>query len=145
MFYSQEMVFILQFLASIKYLPEKLILIIIKKLGHILFLFMKYIYQLRNLSSRPLFCHNAGMDDIVEQKSVRTKKKRESKKMMTLDDVTPTSAFKTPLDVGKVPTASPQKKKTTYVSLYGKDGESRINAVLLPGRNVCECQAQKHT
>lgn len=36
------------------------------------------------------------------------------------------------------------KKKTTYVSLYGKDGELTNKGVMLPGRNPCECQAQKH-
>ncbi|XP_076816047.1 activating signal cointegrator 1-like isoform X1 [Clavelina lepadiformis] len=36
------------------------------------------------------------------------------------------------------------KKKTNYVSLYGQDGEVRTNAVRLPGRHSCECQAQKH-
>ncbi|XP_078494523.1 activating signal cointegrator 1-like isoform X2 [Ciona intestinalis] len=36
------------------------------------------------------------------------------------------------------------KKKTHYVSLYGKDGEMTAHAVMLPGRNICECQAQKH-
>ena len=36
------------------------------------------------------------------------------------------------------------KKKQSYVSLYGKDGELHSKAVLLPGRHMCECQAQKH-
>ena len=36
------------------------------------------------------------------------------------------------------------KKKSNFVSLYGKDGEMRTNTVILPGRNSCECQAQKH-
>jgi len=36
------------------------------------------------------------------------------------------------------------KKKQSYVSLYGKDGELHTKAVLLPGRHICECQAQKH-
>jgi len=40
--------------------------------------------------------------------------------------------------------SSRSKKKTTYVSLYGKDGELHEKAVLLPGRHACDCQAQKH-
>ena len=43
--------------------------------------------------------------------------------------------------------ASPSKKgkkKASFVSLYGKDGKVKTNAVILPGRNSCECQAQKH-
>lgn len=102
-------------------------------------------YQIkRTQQNENMTIYRKGMDNTQEQKSVRTKKKKEPKKVMTLNDLSPTPAIKTPLDAGQVPSASPQKKKTTYVSLYGKDGESRINAVLLPGRNVCECQAQKH-
>lgn len=36
------------------------------------------------------------------------------------------------------------KKKSSFVSLFGKDGKVKTNAVILPGRNSCECQAQKH-
>ena len=48
-------------------------------------------------------------------------------------------------DLKKSLSSSAKKgKKPTYVSLYGKDGEMHTRSVILPGRNMCECQAQKH-
>lgn len=38
---------------------------------------------------------------------------------------------------------SSTKKKNKFVNLYHKEGQDRL-AVLLPGRNTCECLAQKH-
>lgn len=35
------------------------------------------------------------------------------------------------------------KKKAKYVNLYTKEGQDKL-AVMLPGRHVCECLAQKH-
>jgi len=48
------------------------------------------------------------------------------------------TVFKKKTDEQKV------RKKNNYVPLYGKNGELHSKAVMLPGRNMCECQAQKH-
>ena len=50
------------------------------------------------------------------------------------------------LDVpsGNTTSIKKEKKKANLVSLYGKHGQVRNNAVMLPGRNACECQGQKH-
>nr|CAB3223411.1 activating signal cointegrator 1-like [Phallusia mammillata] len=47
-------------------------------------------------------------------------------------------------DESDVHTGKKGKKKQTYVSLYGKDGKLTNKGVIIPGRNPCECQAQKH-
>merc|ERR550532_1266204 len=36
------------------------------------------------------------------------------------------------------------KKGTKFVSLYAKDGNVNESNMILPGRNKCKCQAQKH-
>ena len=36
------------------------------------------------------------------------------------------------------------KKGTKFVSLYAKDGNLNESNIILPGRNKCKCQAQKH-
>ncbi|KAJ6664105.1 hypothetical protein lerEdw1_008320 [Lerista edwardsae] len=59
----------------------------------------------------------------------------------------PVEEVKTPLDLAKAQEinsgSSSFKKKTKYVNLYTKEGQDKL-AVMLPGRHVCECLAQKH-
>lgn len=38
---------------------------------------------------------------------------------------------------------SSTKKKNKFISLYNKEGQDRLS-VVLPGRHICECLAQKH-
>ena len=66
------------------------------------------------------------------------------------DDSFNKGAKKNPFDMSNLKTpsiedgAGKKSKKKSFVSLYGKDGKMKTNAVMIPGRNVCECQAQKH-
>nr|XP_039253038.1 activating signal cointegrator 1-like [Styela clava] len=106
-------------------------------------LFVNLLTAKRRAVQENVTVYKKGNSDL-EQRSVRPKKKKEPKKVMTLDDISPATTPKTPLDAVASKNEKSPKKKTTYVSLYGKDGEARTNAVLLPGRNACECQAQKH-
>lgn len=55
-------------------------------------------------------------------------------------------AVKTPIDLKRAQessSSSSTKKKNKFVSLYAKEGQDKLS-VLLPGRNGCDCLAQKH-
>lgn len=92
----------------------------------------------------------------MESKNEKNKsKKNQFKNKNILADLHAANFRKTPLDVTHIPEIDPleqdvpktspkKQKKTQYVSLYSKEGENKTNAVMIPGRHPCECQAQKH-
>ena len=89
---------------------------------------------------------------LVPENVIVYKKDEECSKLKTSKKINKSSKnTKNPFDLSNlnVPPVNTSpgkkaKKKSSYVSLYGKDGEMKTNAVVLPGRNACECQAQKH-
>ncbi|MFT7814382.1 activating signal cointegrator 1 isoform X2 [Arapaima gigas] len=89
--------------------------------------------------------------DAAKDSLRKSKRKGRNKQEVTLvPELQPEpDAVKTPIDLMKVRGAQEGasgltgKKKTKFVSLYGKEGQDRL-AVLLPGRHPCECLAQKH-
>ncbi|XP_047218309.1 activating signal cointegrator 1 isoform X2 [Girardinichthys multiradiatus] len=88
------------------------------------------------------------MQDTIKDTQKKSKRKgRNKQEVMTLSRTEPEpEPVKTPMDLMRAQensSFSSTKKKTKFVSLYAKEGQDKL-AVLLPGRNACECLGQKH-
>lgn len=79
----------------------------------------------------------------TQKKSKR--KGRNKQEIVTVSQAEP-EPVRTPIDLMKAQESSNSssvKKKSKFVNLYAKEGKDKL-AVLLPGRQACECLAQKH-
>uniref|UniRef100_A0AAQ6IIM6 Activating signal cointegrator 1 n=1 Tax=Anabas testudineus TaxID=64144 RepID=A0AAQ6IIM6_ANATE len=85
--------------------------------------------------------------DMIKDTQKKSKRKgRNKQEVMTVDQTEPEpEAVKTPIDLMRAQenSSTSTKKKSKFVNLYAKEGQDRL-AVLLPGRQACECLAQKH-
>ncbi|XP_041662440.1 activating signal cointegrator 1 [Cheilinus undulatus] len=91
---------------------------------------------------------SADSPDMTKDTQKKSKRKgRNKQEVLTVSQSEPEpEAVKTPIDLMRAQessSSSSTKKKTKFVNLYNKEGQDRL-AVLLPGRNACECLAQKH-
>uniref|UniRef100_A0A7N6F7L3 ASCH domain-containing protein n=1 Tax=Anabas testudineus TaxID=64144 RepID=A0A7N6F7L3_ANATE len=86
-------------------------------------------------------------DNMIKDTQKKSKRKgRNKQEVMTVDQTEPEpEAVKTPIDLMRAQenSSTSTKKKSKFVNLYAKEGQDRL-AVLLPGRQACECLAQKH-
>ncbi|XP_034015681.1 activating signal cointegrator 1 [Thalassophryne amazonica] len=88
----------------------------------------------------------ADLPDMNKDSQKKSKRKGRNKEVVTLSQTKPEpEEIKTPVDLMKAPEcgSSSTKKKNKFVNLYAKEGQDRL-AILLPGRQACECLAQKH-
>ncbi|XP_073691804.1 activating signal cointegrator 1 [Garra rufa] len=88
-----------------------------------------------------------GLDTTTKDTQKKSKRKGRNKQEMavTICQAEP-EPVKTPIDLMKAQESSSSssvKKKSKFVNLYAKEGRDKL-AVLLPGRQACECLAQKH-
>ncbi|XP_051792687.1 activating signal cointegrator 1 isoform X1 [Acanthochromis polyacanthus] len=91
---------------------------------------------------------SADAQDMTKDTQKKSKRKgRNKQEMMTVSPTEPEpEAVKTPIDLMRAQessSTSSTKKKTKFVNLYAKEGQDKLT-VLLPGRNACDCLAQKH-
>ncbi|XP_056881571.1 activating signal cointegrator 1 [Takifugu flavidus] len=91
---------------------------------------------------------SADSADITKETQKKPKRKGRNRQEV----VTPSKieaepeVVKTPVDERRIQessSTSSTKKKNKFISLYNKEGQDRLS-VLLPGRHICECLAQKH-
>lgn len=90
----------------------------------------------------------ADAQDTTRDPQKKSKRKgRNKQEVMTVNQTEPEpEAVKTPMDLMRAQensSASSTKKKTKFVNLYAKEGQDKLT-ILLPGRNSCDCLAQKH-
>ncbi|KAG7468279.1 hypothetical protein MATL_G00141340 [Megalops atlanticus] len=90
----------------------------------------------------------AEFPDMARDSLKKSKRKgRNKQEVMTVSEPEPgPEEVKTPIDLLKAQESSSSssvKKKNKFVNLYAKEGQDRL-AILLPGRHICECLAQKH-
>ncbi|RXN17698.1 activating signal cointegrator 1 [Labeo rohita] len=87
-----------------------------------------------------------GLDTTTRDAQKKSKRKgRNKQEIVTVCQAEP-EPVKTPIDLMKAQensSSSSVKKKSKFVNLYAKEGRDKL-AVLLPGRQACECLAQKH-
>uniref|UniRef100_A0A3P8RZ78 Activating signal cointegrator 1 n=1 Tax=Amphiprion percula TaxID=161767 RepID=A0A3P8RZ78_AMPPE len=91
---------------------------------------------------------SADAQDSTKDTQKKSKRKgRNKQEVMTVSQTEPEpEAVKTPIDLMRAQensSTSSTKKKTKFVNLYAKEGQDKLT-VLLPGRNACDCLAQKH-
>lgn len=81
-----------------------------------------------------------------EDTQKKSKRKGRNKQEITGVSQPEPEVVKTPIDLMKAQEnsgSSSVKKKNKFVNLYAKEGRDKL-AILLPGRQSCECLAQKH-
>ncbi|KAI7813867.1 hypothetical protein IRJ41_003316 [Triplophysa rosa] len=87
-----------------------------------------------------------GLDTTCKDTQKKSKRKgRNRQEIISVSQPEP-EPVKTPIDLMKAQeNSSPAsvKKKSKFVNLYAKEGRDKL-AVLLPGRQPCDCLAQKH-
>ncbi|XP_016339469.1 activating signal cointegrator 1 [Sinocyclocheilus anshuiensis] len=87
-----------------------------------------------------------GLDTATKDTQKKSKRKgRNKQEIVTVCQAEP-ELVKTPIDLMKAQEnsgSSSVKKKSKFVNLYAKEGRDKL-AILLPGRQPCECLAQKH-
>uniref|UniRef100_A0A671QT43 Thyroid hormone receptor interactor 4 n=1 Tax=Sinocyclocheilus anshuiensis TaxID=1608454 RepID=A0A671QT43_9TELE len=87
-----------------------------------------------------------GLDTATKDTQKKSKRKgRNKQEIVTVCQAEP-EPVKTPIDLMKAQEnsrSSSVKKKSKFVNLYAQEGRDKL-AVLLPGHQPCECQAQKH-
>ncbi|XP_057690298.1 activating signal cointegrator 1 [Corythoichthys intestinalis] len=86
--------------------------------------------------------------DMIKDTQKKSKRKgRNKQEVLTVSQTDPEpEAVKTPIDLMRTQESSSMastKKKTKFTSLYAKEGQDKLT-VLLPGRQSCDCLAQKH-
>ncbi|XP_008302887.1 activating signal cointegrator 1 [Stegastes partitus] len=103
-----------------------------------------------NLFSLRESVSSADTQDMTKDTQKKSKRKgRNKQEMMTVSQTEPEpEAVKTPIDLMRAQAqensnTSSTKKKTKFVNLYAQEGQDKLT-VLLPGRNACDCLAQKH-
>ncbi|XP_052002347.1 activating signal cointegrator 1 isoform X1 [Xyrauchen texanus] len=88
-----------------------------------------------------------GLDMIPKDTQKKTKRKgRNKQEFVTVSQPEP-EPVKTPIDMMKAHEnsgSSSVKKKNKFVNLYAKEGSDHL-AILLPGRQPCDCLGQKHS
>lgn len=91
---------------------------------------------------------SADSPDMTKDTQKKSKRKgRNKQEVVAVSQTEPEpEAVKTPIDLMRAQehsSTSSTKKKNKFINLYNKEGQDRL-AVLLPGRQSCECLAQKH-
>ncbi|XP_048041529.1 activating signal cointegrator 1 isoform X1 [Megalobrama amblycephala] len=86
------------------------------------------------------------LDTTTKDTQKKSKRKGRNKQEIAAVCQAEPEPVKTPIDLMKAQEnsgSSSVKKKSKFVNLYAKEGRDKL-AVLLPGRQSCECLAQKH-
>ncbi|TRZ04272.1 hypothetical protein DNTS_017736 [Danionella cerebrum] len=84
-----------------------------------------------------------GLETVPKDTQKKSKRKGRNKQAIVLSSQPESETVKTPIDLIRAQQRSSEKKKNKFVNLYAKEGGDKL-AVLLPGRQPCECLAQKH-
>lgn len=95
-----------------------------------------------------LLTESVSPTDSTKDTQKKSKRKgRNKQEVLTANPPEPEpEVVKTPIDLMRAQESSgtsSTKKKSKFVNLYAKEGQDKLT-VLLPGRNGCDCLAQKH-